>query len=238
MSIGQSLLGVSGLDAWYGDFQALFGVSISVAEGEVVAIIGANGAGKSTLLRTVAGLQPRTAGSVSFDGAALAGVPAHRRVALGISLVPEGRRIFPSLSVEENLLVGAQAGRPGPWTVATVLELFPLLGDKRRRGGHQLSGGEQQALAIGRGLMANPRLLLLDEVSLGLAPIVVRRIYEALPAIRAGGTTVVVVEQDIGQALRAADRVYCLLEGRVALEGVPAELDRDRIAAAYFGVRA
>ena len=234
---GPPLLDVSGLDAWYGDFQALFDVSISVGEGEVVAIIGANGAGKSTLLRTIAGLQPRTTGSLTFDGAALAGVPAHRRVALGISLVPEGRRIFPSLSVEENLLVGAKASRPGSWTVPAVLELFPLLGDKRRRGGSQLSGGEQQALAIGRGLMANPRLLLLDEVSLGLAPIVVRRIYEALPAIRAAGTTVVLVEQDIGQALRAADRVYCLLEGRVALEGVPAELDRDQIATAYFGVR-
>jgi branched-chain amino acid transport system ATP-binding protein len=232
------LLDISGLDAWYGDFQALFDVSISVGEDEVVAIIGANGAGKSTLLRTIAGLQQRTSGSLTFDGAALAGVPAHRRVALGISMVPEGRRIFPSLSVEENLLVGAQASRPGSWTVPAVLELFPLLGDKRRRGGSQLSGGEQQALAIGRGLMANPRLLLLDEVSLGLAPIIVRRIYEALPAIRDAGTTVVVVEQDIGQALRAADRVYCLLEGRIALEGVPAELERDRIATAYFGVRA
>jgi branched-chain amino acid transport system ATP-binding protein len=238
VSTGPPLLRVSGLDARYGDFQALFDVSVSVAEGELVAIIGANGAGKSTLLRTVAGLLTRTSGSVIFDGRELAGVPAHRRVALGISMVPEGRRIFPSLTVEENLLVGAQADRPGPWSVAAVLELFPLLGDKRRRGGSQLSGGEQQALAIGRGLMANPRLLLLDEVSLGLAPIVVRRIYEALPAIRAAGTTVVVVEQDIGQALRAADRVYCLLEGRVALEGAPAELDRDRIAAAYFGVRA
>ena len=232
------LLRVSGLDAWYGDFQALFDVSVSVAEGEVVAIIGANGAGKSTLLGTIAGLLPRTAGSVTFDGRELAGMPAHRRVALGISMVPEGRRIFPSLSVEENLLVGAQARRPGPWTVAAVLELFPLLADKRQRGGGQLSGGEQQALAIGRGLMANPRLLLLDEVSLGLAPIVVRRIYEALPAIRAAGITVVLVEHDIGQALGAADRVYCLLEGRVALESAPAELDRDRIAAAYFGVRA
>ena len=232
------LLRVSGLDAWYGDFQALFDVSVSVAEAEVVAIIGANGAGKSTLLGTIAGLLPRTAGSVTFDGRELAGMPAHRRVALGISMVPEGRRIFPSLSVEENLLVGAQARRPGPWTVAAVLELFPLLADKRQRGGSQLSGGEQQALAIGRGLMANPRLLLLDEVSLGLAPIVVRRIYEALPAIRAAGITVVLVEQDIGQALHAADRVYCLLEGRVALESAPAELDRDRIAAAYFGVRA
>jgi branched-chain amino acid transport system ATP-binding protein len=238
VSAGRPLLEVAGLDAWYGDFQALFDVSVSVADGEVVAIIGANGAGKSTLLRTVAGLLPRTAGSVAFDGAELTGVPAHRRVALGISLVPEGRRIFPSLSVEENLLIGAQARRTGPWTVPAVLELFPLLAGMRRRGGGQLSGGEQQALAIGRGLMANPRLLLLDEVSLGLAPIVVRRIYEALPAVRAAGTTVVVIEQDIGQALRAADRVYCLLEGRVALEGAPRDLDRDRIAAAYFGVRA
>jgi branched-chain amino acid transport system ATP-binding protein len=238
VSASPPLLRVSGLDAWYGDFQALFDVSVSVAEAEVVAIIGANGAGKSTLLGTIAGLLPRTAGSVTFDGRELAGMPAHRRVALGISMVPEGRRIFPSLSVEENLLVGAQARRPGPWTVAAVLELFPLLADKRQRGGGQLSGGEQQALAIGRGLMANPRLLLLDEVSLGLAPIVVRRIYEALPAIRAAGITVVLVEQDIGQALGAADRVYCLLEGRVALESAPAGLDRDRIAAAYFGVRA
>jgi branched-chain amino acid transport system ATP-binding protein len=238
VSASPPLLRVSGLDAWYGDFQALFDVSVSVAEAEVVAIIGANGAGKSTLLGTIAGLLPRTAGSVTFDGRELAGMPAHRRVALGISMVPEGRRIFPSLSVEENLLVGAQARRPGPWTVAAVLELFPLLADKRQRGGSQLSGGEQQALAIGRGLMANPRLLLLDEVSLGLAPIVVRRIYEALPAIRAAGITVVLVEQDIGQALGAADRVYCLLEGRVALESAPAELDRDQIAAAYFGVRA
>jgi branched-chain amino acid transport system ATP-binding protein len=238
VSAGRPLLEVAGLDAWYGDFQALFGVSVSVADGEVVAIIGANGAGKSTLLRTVAGLLPRTAGSVTFDGKDLAGVPAHRRVALGISLVPEGRRIFPSLSVEENLLVGAQAGRAGPWTVPAVLELFPMLAGRRRSGGARLSGGEQQALAIGRGLMANPRLLLLDEVSLGLAPIVVRRVYEALPAIRAAGTTVVVIEQDIGQALRAADRVYCLLEGRVALEGVPGDLNRERIAAAYFGVRA
>jgi branched-chain amino acid transport system ATP-binding protein len=238
VSASPPLLRVSGLDAWYGDFQALFDVSVSVAEAEVVAIIGANGAGKSTLLGTIAGLLPRTAGSVTFDGRELAGMPAHRRVALGISMVPEGRRIFPSLSVEENLLVGAQARRPGPWTVAAVLELFPLLADMRQRGGGQLSGGEQQALAIGRGLMANPRLLLLDEVSLGLAPIVVRRIYEALPAIRAAGITVVLVEQDIGQALGAADRVYCLLEGRVALESAPAGLDRDRIAAAYFGVRA
>jgi branched-chain amino acid transport system ATP-binding protein len=233
-----ALLEVEGVDAFYGDFQALFGVSLEVAEGETVAIIGANGAGKSTLLRTVCGLLPRTSGTVAFDGRPLAGVPTHRRVERGIALVPEGRRIFPSLSVEENLLVGAYRRRPGPWSVARVFELFPSLAGMRGRGGTMLSGGEQQMLAIGRALMANPRLLLLDEVSLGLAPIVVRRIYQALPAIVAEGTTAVLVEQDIGQALAAAARVWCLLEGRVALHGRPGELTREQITDAYFGVRA
>jgi branched-chain amino acid transport system ATP-binding protein len=233
-----ALLEVEGVDAFYGDFQALFGVSLEVAEGETVAIIGANGAGKSTLLRTVCGLLPRTSGTVAFDGRPLAGVPTHRRVERGIALVPEGRRIFPSLSVEENLLVGAYRRRPGPWSVARVFELFPSLAGMRGRGGTMLSGGEQQMLAIGRALMANPRLLLLDEVSLGLAPIVVRRIYQALPAIVGEGTTAVLVEQDIGQALAAAARVWCLLEGRVALHGRPGELTREQITHAYFGVRA
>jgi len=232
------LLQVERVAGFYGDFQALFDVSVQVAEGETVAIIGANGAGKSTLLKTVAGLMARTTGTVAFDGRPLDGMPTHRRLGLGIAMVPEGRRIFPSLTVEENLLVGAHRLRPGPWSVRRVLELFPALADKRGRPGSRLSGGEQQMLAIGRALMANPRLLLLDEVSLGLAPVVVRRIYETLPEVIGNGATVVLVEQDIGQALRAADRVYCLLEGRVALEGAPAELDRDRIAAAYFGVRA
>jgi branched-chain amino acid transport system ATP-binding protein len=233
-----ALLEVEGVDAFYGDFQALFGVSLEVAEGETVAVIGANGAGKSTLLRTVCGLLPRTSGTVTFDGRPLTGVPTHRRVELGIALVPEGRRIFPSLSVEENLLVGAYRRRPGPWSVARVLELFPNLAGMRGRGGAMLSGGEQQMLAIGRALMANPRLLLLDEVSLGLAPIVVHRIYQALPTIVAEGTTAVLVEQDIGQALAAAARVWCLLEGRVALRGRPDELTREQITGAYFGVRA
>jgi branched-chain amino acid transport system ATP-binding protein len=233
-----ALLEVDRVASFYGDFQALFDVSLEVAEGETVAVIGANGAGKSTLLRTVAGLGGGGRGTVRFDGRPLDGVPTHRRLALGIAMVPEGRRIFPSLTVEENLKVGAVRGRPGRWDVAAVLELFDALADKRDRPGALLSGGEQQMLAIGRALMANPRLLLLDEVSLGLAPLVVRRIYQALPEIGAAGATVVVVEQDIGQALAAADRVYCLLEGRVALEGPPPELDRDRIAAAYFGVRA
>jgi len=231
-----NLLEVDRVASFYGDFQALFEVSLRVAEGETVAVIGANGAGKSTLLRTVAGLQDRATGTVSFDGRPLDGLPTHRRLALGIAMVPEGRRIFPSLTVEENLKVGAVRERPGRWTVATVLELFDALADKRDRPGAWLSGGEQQMLAIGRALMANPRLLLLDEVSLGLAPLVVRRIYQTLPEICAAGATVVVVEQDIGQALAAADRVYCLLEGRVALAGRPAELTREQITEAYFGL--
>ena len=231
-----ALLEVDRVASFYGDFQALFEVSLQVAEGETVAVIGANGAGKSTLLRTVAGLQDRATGTVSFDGRPLDGVPTHRRLGLGIAMVPEGRRIFPSLTVEENLKVGAVRDRSGRWTVATVLELFPALADKGDRPGSLLSGGEQQMLAIGRALMANPRLLLLDEVSLGLAPLVVRRIYQALPEICAAGATVVVVEQDIGQALAAADRVYCLLEGRVALHGRPAELTREQITDAYFGL--
>ena len=232
------LLEVERVASFYGGFQALFDVSVQVAEGETLAIIGANGAGKSTLLKTVVGLMARTTGTVVFDGRPLEGVPTHRRLGMGIAMVPEGRRIFPSLTVEENLQVGAHQARPGPWGVGRVLELFPALADKRRRPGTRLSGGEQQMLAIGRALMANPRLLLLDEVSLGLAPIVVRRIYEAMPEIAASGATVVLVEQDIGQALRAADRVYCLLEGRVALQGRSAGLSRQQITDAYFGMRA
>jgi branched-chain amino acid transport system ATP-binding protein len=231
-----TLLEVDHLASFYGDFQALFDVSVQVAEGETVAVIGANGAGKSTLLRTVAGLQHRSTGTVAFDGRLLDGVPPHRRLGLGIAMVPEGRRIFPSLTVEENLKVGAVRDRPGRWAVATVLELFPALAGMRDRPGTLLSGGEQQMLAIGRALMANPRLLLLDEVSLGLAPLVVRRIYETLPEICGAGATVVVVEQDIAQALAGADRIYCLLEGRVALHGRPADLTRQQITDAYFGL--
>ena len=232
-----ALLEVDAVSSFYGDFQALFGVSLAVDEGETLAIIGANGAGKSTLLRAICGLLPRSTGRMRFDGRALEGVPTHQRIALGIVMVPEGRHIFPSLSVEENLLIGAYRRRPGPWNVDRVLELFPNLAGMRRRGGTTLSGGEQQALAIGRALMANPRLLLLDEVSLGLAPRVVRQLYRAMPRIAAGGTTLVLVEQDVGQAVAAADRVVCLLEGRVALERGAAETSRHEIAEAYFGVR-
>jgi branched-chain amino acid transport system ATP-binding protein len=230
-----SLLAVRDLSAFYGAFQALFDVSLEVAEGELVAVIGANGAGKSTLLRTLAGAGPRARGAVEFAGQQVNGLPAEALVGQGLVLVPEGRRIFTSLSVEENLQVGAYRRRPGPWTLERIHRLFPILQERRRELGTNLSGGEQQMLAIGRGLMANPRLLLVDEISLGLAPVIVQRLYEVLTAIRAEGTTLVVVEQDVSQVLAVAQRVYCLRKGVISLDGVPADLGRAQIAAAYFG---
>jgi branched-chain amino acid transport system ATP-binding protein len=231
-----SLLEVEDLDQFYRDFQALFGVSLSVEEGEIIAIIGANGAGKSTFLRTVAGVLRAPPPAVRFDRMPIGDRPAYDRVKLGIAMVPEGRRIFPSLSVEENLEVGAYGKRRGPWTVARVCELFPLLSKLVARPAAVLSGGEQQALSIGRSLMSNPRLLLMDEISLGLAPIVVKQLYRAVPAIGKEGTTLVVVEQDVTQAVLIANRAYCFLEGRISLQGRPSELTRDQITAAYFGV--
>lgn len=230
------LLDLIHVNAGYGDFQALFGLSLHVDRGETVAIIGANGAGKSTLLRAIVGQVRVNSGIIYYDGENIASVPAHRRVALGMSLVPEGRRLFPSLSVKENLQIGGHRARTGPWNLAAVINLFPHIGRLLKRPARNLSGGEQQAVAIGRALMGNPTLLLLDEVSLGLAPIVVKGIYQALPGIVASGTTVVLVEQDISLALDAADRVYCVLEGRVSLSGTPAELTRESITASYFGV--
>ena len=231
-----NLLAVQGVNAFYGDFQALFELDLAIIEGETVAIIGANGAGKSTLLKLIAGLVSVRDGHVEYAGCRIDGLRTHERVRAGISLVPEGRRIFPSLNVEENLRVGAHRRRPGPWDLHTVKELFPVLADRAKRSAAVLSGGEQQALAIGRALMANPRLLLLDEVSLGLAPIIVRQLYAALPAITATCTTVLLVEQNIDQALSASARVHCLLEGRITLSGRPAELSRAQISSAYFGI--
>lgn len=233
-----SLLRVEALDAFYGNFQALFELSLHVEEGEIVALIGANGAGKSTLLNTIAGLRGFSAGSLRFDERPIGNLSAHARAAGGIVLVPEGRRIFPSLTVRENLLIGGYGGRAGPWTISRVVELFPILQPMAARRAGVLSGGEQQALAIGRALMANPRLLLMDEISLGLAPIVVRQLYEAVPTISATGTTLVIVEQDVGQALKIAHRAYCFLEGRNSLQGKPSDLSHKQITAAYFGIRA
>ena len=231
-----SVLELQGIDVFYGDFQALFGVSLSVEEGQTFACIGANGGGKSTLLRTIAGLQRPAAGQILFHGEPIDGHPPHDRVAMGIALVPEGRRVFPSLTVYENLLVGAYGGRKGGWDTTSVLELFPLLKPLLKRQASSLSGGEQQALAIGRALMANPSLLLLDEVSLGLAPVVIKRIYEAMVHLVDTGTTILVVEQDVQHVLTVADHVACFLEGRISLEGKPGDLSSEAISAAYFGV--
>jgi branched-chain amino acid transport system ATP-binding protein len=231
-----ALLEVEKVSCFYGDFQALFDVSVEVDEGETVAIIGANGAGKSTLLAAVAGLLRPGWGEVRFDGRPVGKLPAYRRAAAGISLVPEGRRIFPSLTVEENLRTGSHRGRRGPWGLRQVYGLFPALEALSGRWGGTLSGGEQQMCAIGRALMGNPRLVLLDELSLGLAPKIIKSIYGTIAAISRQGTTVVLVEQDIGQALAAADRAYCLLEGRVSLQGPTSELTRENVVEAYFGV--
>jgi branched-chain amino acid transport system ATP-binding protein len=212
------LLEVRALDAHYGDFQALFGVSMRVQEGEVVAVIGANGAGKSTLLKCIAGAMPVRHNAIQFYGVSIGGDPAHEVVSRGIALVPEGRRLFPSLTVEENLLIGGQLGRRGPWNLKRVYGLFPMLQQHRHQPAPSLSGGQQQMVAIGRALMANPRLLLCDELSLG------------------EGLSLVIVEQDIVQALKTARHVYCLQEGRVALQGEAKTLTREKISAAYFGV--
>jgi branched-chain amino acid transport system ATP-binding protein len=232
----EALLEVDALDAFYGDFQALFGVSLKVAAGQAVAIIGANGAGKSTLLKTIAGLLRARPNAIRFDGMPIGGSAAFQIAARGIALVPEGRRLFASLTVEENLLIGGQLGRKGPWTLARVYALFPVLAERAQAPSLSLSGGQQQMVAIGRALMANPKLMLCDEISLGLAPIVVRDIYAALPRILAEGISLVIVEQDITQALKAAAHVYCLQEGRVALAGAASALTRQQISAAYFGV--
>ncbi len=232
----EPLLQVDAVDALYGDFQALHGASLTADAGQIVAVIGANGAGKSTLLRTIAGLMQPRRGHIRFAGLEITQLSAFETVKRGIAMVPEGRRLFPSLSVEENLQMGAQSKRSGPWTLARVYELFPVLSERRNLPAPALSGGQQQMAAIGRALMANPQLLLCDEISLGLAPIVVREIYAYLPRIAAEGLTLILVEQDIVQALRAADHVYCLQEGRIALQGPAKSMTRESISAAYFGV--
>ncbi|MFO1352183.1 MAG: ABC transporter ATP-binding protein [Gammaproteobacteria bacterium] len=236
MSAAEPLLDTRNLRAFYGDFQALFGIDLSVDAGETVAIIGANGAGKSTFLKSIAGLLASTPDSVRFAGQPIGALSADRIVKLGIALVPEGRRLFPSLSVEENLRLGGYSRRPGPWSLERIYRLFPALRERRQHSGAALSGGQQQMVAIGRALMANPQLLLCDEISLGLAPIVIKDIYQALPSIIQEGTTTIIVEQDIGQALAVANRVYCFQKGRVALSGNPATLSREQITHAYFGL--
>jgi branched-chain amino acid transport system ATP-binding protein len=232
-----SLLAAERIDARHGLLQAVRDVSLEVAAGETVALVGANGAGKTTLLRTIAGAHRPAGGRIVFDGDDITSLSASRRVQRGIALVPEGRRLFPNLTVEENLLVASAARRRGDWTVERVFEAFPLLIPLRRKRAASLSGGEQQTTAIGRALMTNPRLLLLDEVSLGLAPLVVDAVYTSLESLRERGVTMLLVEQDLRRALRFASRVVCMLEGRVVLEGAAGELSREQVTDAYFGLR-
>ena len=230
------MLCAQGITAAYGDAQALFGIDFSMSVGEIVALIGANGAGKSTFLKTITGLLPLRSGELEFEGQSLHSLDAGDIVKLGIAMVPEGRRLFPSLTVEENLLMGALSGRKGSWNLSRVFQLFPILEEKRNVPSTSLSGGQQQMVAIGRALMINPRLLLCDEISLGLAPVVIREIYSALPTIMEEGMSLLIVEQDVQLAMQASSRVVCLQEGLVSLEGKSSELSRDQISKAYFGL--
>ncbi|WP_299139462.1 ABC transporter ATP-binding protein [uncultured Tateyamaria sp.] len=232
------LLKLTGLDAHYGDFQALYGVDMDVAPGEVIAIIGANGAGKTTLMRSISGLLTNAADQVQFRGKPIGALRADQVAYAGIALVPEGRQLFASLSVEENLKLGATVGRAGPWSLRAVYDLFPVLEERRNQPSTSLSGGQQQMVAIGRALMSNPDLILFDEISLGLAPVIIKSIYDALPGIVGQGMTAMIVEQDITKALAVSSRVYCLQEGRVSLSGRVEDVTRDQITAAYFGVAA
>jgi branched-chain amino acid transport system ATP-binding protein len=229
------LLEVDHLNCHYGDLQAIFNVSLRIETGQVVALIGANGAGKSTLISAITGLNSSKSGSVCFDGRNITTWPAEAVAKLGLALVPEGRLLFPSLSVEENLIMGTTTGRPGPWSLDRVYALFPILREFRLRPATCLSGGQQQMVSIGRALMANPRLMLCDEISLGLAPIVVGQIYRAFDEIRAEGMSLLIVEQDVARACAMADQVYCMLKGKVMLSGAPSHLGQEEIAAAYFG---
>lgn len=230
------VLKIDGLDSHYGDFQALFGVSMHINKGEILAVIGANGAGKTTLMRSITGLLKNKPGMVQFAGQNIGALRADQIAALGIAMVPEGRQLFPSLSVEENLIIGGQGGRPGDWSLDAVYDLFPVLAERRNQESTSLSGGQQQMVAIGRALMSNPDLLLFDEISLGLAPIIIKSIYEALPDVIGTGMSAIVVEQDITRAVEISDRVYCLQEGRVSLEGSSETVSREDISKAYFGI--
>jgi branched-chain amino acid transport system ATP-binding protein len=235
MFMAETLLTIDDLEASYGDARALHGISVSLNQGEILALIGANGAGKSTLLKCICGLIQSKTGSIAYKGEMIDRLPAYEIVKRGIAFVPEGRRLFPSLSVEENLMLGGQVERAGPWKLESLFSLFPILKEKRNAPATSLSGGQQQMVAIGRALMSNPDLILFDELSLGLAPIVIKDIYDRLADITASGLTVILVEQDVTRALTSATRFMCLQEGRVSLAGAPNEHSRDAITTAYFG---
>jgi len=230
-----AILTAESLNAGYGDARAITDISLSLDEGELLAFVGANGAGKSTLLRVLAGAHRPTSGSITFKNQDATQLTDFQRNRLGISLVPEGRRLFASMTVHENLIVGAGSRRAGQWNVESVVAALPMLGPLLNRNASRLSGGQQQAVAIGRSLMSNPNLLLLDEVSLGLAPIVIDELYRSLEVVRASGLGIILVEQDLTRTLAVADRIICMLEGHMVLQGTPAELTHEQITDAYFG---
>ncbi len=230
-----TLLKVQELHAGYGPITALFGVSLEIEEGETLALIGANGAGKTTLLRTITGLIVPNEGVIDFEGQSIGGLEAHVIASRGIAMVPEGRRLFPSLTVEENILMGTCSERKGPWNINKIYDLFPILKERRTHLGTMLSGGQQQMVAVSRALMSNPRLLLCDELSLGLAPIIVQDIYKTLESVSATGVSLIVVEQDINQAIKSSDSFLCMREGEIVLKGTRESANRTEIAHAYFG---
>lgn len=231
-----TMIETRGLTAHYGDFQALFGLDVTLHAGETTAIIGANGAGKSTFMKALTGLVETERDMILVDGRPAGGRPAHKIIGEGIAMVPEGRRLFPSLSVEENLLLGTHGGRPGPWTLDRIYDVFPVLRERRRLAATALSGGQQQMVSIGRALMSNPTTLLCDEISLGLAPVVIEELYRTIARLKSEGLSIVIVEQDIARAIGVADRVYCFIEGRVSLEGRASDLAIQDIRDAYFGI--
>ena len=230
---------VNDLDVHYKDFQALWDVSLLVGEGEIVSVIGANGAGKSTLLNTISGRLKPSRGKIEFNGIKIDGFPSYETVNLGISLVPEGRGIFPRLTVYENLIIGSYPSRTRARRDENILklyDLFPILSERRNQMGNTLSGGEQQMLALGRAMMSDPKLILCDEISLGLAPFVIKDIYKRLRQINRDGITIVLVEQDVKRSLKEANRAYVMLEGKIVLEGEPSTLSDDEVYKAYFGM--
>ena len=232
----KKILETKNLNVYYGDFQALFEVSIDLFEGEIISIIGANGAGKSTFMKAVTGLIRKVENDINLKGNSIKNLRADEIARKGIAMVPEGRKLFPSLTVEENLLIGGQINRSGPWNLNSIYELFPDLYDKKDLPSNLLSGGQQQMAAIGRALMSNPEILLFDEISLGLAPIIIKNIYQNILAVINDGMSAIVVEQDISKAIEISNRVYCLQEGKIALSGVSKKLTREEISKAYFGM--
>jgi branched-chain amino acid transport system ATP-binding protein len=229
-------IATNALRAFYGDFQALFDLDVELSAGQTTAIIGANGAGKSTFMKALTGLVKTEPDMIRINGEPAGGRKSYTIIKSGIAMVPEGRRLFSSLSVEENLVVGTHCGRKGNWNLERVYELFPVLKERKSQAGMSLSGGQQQMVAIGRALLSNPDVLLCDEVSLGLAPAIIEDLYKVIAKLRAEGMTIVIVEQDILRAMSVADYVYCFQEGRVSLRGHPKELGIDAIRNAYFGV--